>query len=289
MRKIWPRRRVCWGRGAGVSKQDLGRVGALRPLWLDSDALRERVAEADCLYGFFSFEGALSQRASNGHLRTHPAARATLARLVTSPRTRAAVLSGRNAQMVQRRLRLQRAAYVGAFGAEVQATGLRLVTEPDLEQLRASIAKLRKLCAKSAALTQPGVVIEDRTWALAVHLQSAEPKAASLAAMDFTNLVAACDLQLRSSPGLVAACATEASLGSAALGLLAGVRRALPVYVGQGDADEEAFGDVNAAGGITVHVGTPPRQGTVARYMVQDTGEVMRLLHWLSDARRRSG
>jgi trehalose-phosphatase len=270
-----------------VSKQDLGRVGALRPLWLDSDALRERVAEAPCLYGFFSFESALSQRASHGHVRTHPAARASLARLVTSPRTRAAVLSGRRVQVLQRRLRLQRAAYVGVYGAEVQSTGLRLVTEPELEVVEAAVVKLRKLCAKSALLQAPGVALEDRTWALGLHLRAVAPAEATLAAIEFANLAASCDLVLRSSPGLLEACDAGSNLGKAALGLLAGQRGALAVAVGAGDADEEAFAAVHQAGGITIHVGTPPRQGTMARYMVQDTGEVIRLMHWLSDARRR--
>ena len=53
-----------------------GRSGAVRPLWAEADSLRERVAEADALFAFFSFDSALSQRASHGHLRTNPACRA---------------------------------------------------------------------------------------------------------------------------------------------------------------------------------------------------------------------
>ena len=73
--------RGCLGRGGRVRNSELGRTGAVRPLWSEADNLRERIAEADSLYGFFSFDTALSQRASHGHLRTNPAARAALIRL----------------------------------------------------------------------------------------------------------------------------------------------------------------------------------------------------------------
>jgi trehalose-6-phosphatase len=83
------------------------------------------------------------------------------------------------------------------------------------------------------------------------------------------------------------ACPQGAGLGRAALGLLAGFKPALPIYVGAGEADEEGFHAVHRIGGLTVHVGAPPRQGTNARYHVADCGEVIRLIHWLADARRR--
>ena len=62
----------------------------------------------------------------------------------------------------------------------------------------------------------------------------------------------------------------------------------MAVYAGAGDGDEEAFKLLNRRGGITVHVGPPPRSGTAARWHVADCGEVIRLVHWLADARRRS-
>ena len=37
------------GEGGGVRNTELGRTGAVRPLWLEADSLRERVAEADCV------------------------------------------------------------------------------------------------------------------------------------------------------------------------------------------------------------------------------------------------
>ena len=100
-------------------------------------------------------------------------------------------------------------------------------------------------------------------------------------------MAAASDLRLRSSPGQLDATAMG-GLDLAVLGLLAGQPGALPIYVGAGEADEEAFAAVNARNGITVLVGQPPPTGTVARCLVADTGEVIRLIHWLADARRRA-
>jgi trehalose-6-phosphatase len=170
----------------------------------------------------------------------------------------------------------------------VLATGLRLVSEPDLEQVAGQVHRLRKLCLRAPALSVRGLSLEDRAWALALHLKAAEPPLAALAAMEFARLAATCDLQLRSQPGVLEACSPLGGLGRAAGGLLAGQPGALPVYVGASDADEEGFTAVNARSGISVHVGPAPRHGTAARYMVADAGEVIRLVHWIADARRRA-
>jgi trehalose 6-phosphate phosphatase len=276
------------GEGGGVRNSELGRTGAVRPLWSEADNLRERVAEADALYGFFSFDTALSQRASHGHLRTSPAARAALIRLCAATNTRGAVLSGRKVETLQRRLRLHRLAYVGVHGTDVQACGLRMVTEPDLERAETAVQKLRRACSRVPALQTPGVAVEDRSWCLALHLRHAEPQARVAAAEEFGKLVAAQGLLLRQGDDSIEAVPEGASMWRAVLGLLAGMRGALPVYVGAGEADEEAFAVLNRRSAITVHVGPPPRTGTNARWQVADTGEVIRLIHWLADARRRA-
>jgi trehalose-phosphatase len=278
----------CSGEGGGVRNSELGRTGAVRPLWSEADNLRERVAEADALYGFFSFDTALSQRASHGHLRTSPAARAALIRLCAATNTRGAVLSARKVETLQRRLRLHRLAYVGVHGADVQACGLRMVTEPDLERAETAVQKLRRACSRQTALQTPGVVVEDRIWCLALHLRHAEPQARVAAAEEFGKLVAAEGLLLRHGDHSIEAVPEGASTWRAVLGLLAGMRGALPVYVGAGEDDEEAFAVLNRRTAITVHVGPPPRTGTNARWQVADTGEVIRLIHWLADARRRA-
>lgn len=264
------------------------RTGAVRPLWLEADSLRERVAEADALYGFFSFDTALSQRASHGHLRTNPAARAALIRLCAAPNTRGAVLSARKVETLQRRLRLHRLAYVGVHGSDVQAYGLRLVTEPDLELAEKAVQKLRRACSRLPALQAPGIAIEDRNWALALHLRHAEPQARVKAAEEFGKLVAEENLTLRQGDHSLEAVPEGAAMWRAVLGLLAGMRGALPVYVGAGEADEEVFAILARRNALTVHVGPPPRTGTYARWQVADAGEVIRLIHWLADARRRT-
>jgi len=270
-----------------VRNSEWGRSGAVRPLWSEADSLRERVAEAAALYGFFSFDTALSQRASHGHLRTNPASRAALIRLCAAPNTRGVVLSARKVEMLQRRLRLHRLAYVGVHGAEVQAHWLRMVTEPDLELAGSAVQKLRRACSRVPELQAPGVAIEDRTWSLALHLRNAEPSARVAAAEEFRKLVGADSLLLRGSEDALEAVPEGASLWRAVLGLLAGMRGALPVCVGAGEADEEVFAILNRRSGLTVHVGPPPRAGTNARWQVADSGEVIRLIHWLADARRR--
>jgi trehalose 6-phosphate phosphatase len=270
-----------------MGNTELGRVGAVRALWAEADSLRERIAGARSVYAFFSFDAALAQRASNGHSRTNPAARAALIRLCAAPDTRAAVLSSRKAELLQKRLRLQRLAYVGVHGSDVHAFGLRLVTEPDLEHAETAIQKLRRACSRMPALSLPGILLEDRTWGLVLNLRNALPPDQVSAAEAFGTLVAGEGLQLRRGEATLEALPQGAGIGRSALGLLAGLRDALPVYVGAGESDEEAFAMMNRRGGITVHVGPPPRTGTAAKFQVADCGEVIRLIHWLADARRR--
>jgi trehalose-phosphatase len=270
-----------------VRNSEVGRSGAVRPLWSEADSLRERVAEADALYSFFSFDNAISQRASHGHLRTNPAARGALIRLCAAPGTRAAVLSARKVETLQRRLRLHRLTYVGVHGSDVQCYGLRMVTEPDLDLAEKAVQKLRRACSRVPALQGAGIALEDRNWSLALHLRLAEPQVRIAAAEEFGKLVAAENLKLRRGDHSLEAVPEGASMWRAVLGLLAGMRGALPVYVGCGEADEEAFAILNRRSAITVHVGPPPRTGTHARWHVADTGEVIRLIHWLADARRR--
>jgi trehalose-phosphatase len=268
-----------------VRNWELGR-SAVRPLWQEAENLRERVSEAPGLFAFFSFDSALAQVAAHGHLRTHPAARSALVRLCAAPATRAAVLSPRPVEILQRRLRLHRVAYVGVHGADLQAPGLRLVTEPDRDQVELSVARLKKACSRAPALRAAGLFLEDRVWALALHLRHAMPHDSSAAADAFGGLVASEGLQLRHGTDTLEACAPGPGLGRAALGLLAGMRRSLGIYVGAGEADEEGFGALNRAGGLSVHVGAAP-SATQARYQVDSGTEVIRLIHWLADARRR--
>ncbi len=265
-----------------------GRPGSIRPLWAEADTLRDRVAEADQLFAFFSFDTALSQLASHGHLRTNTACRAALIRLCAAPNTRGAVLSARRVQTLQARLRLHRLSYVGVHGSDVQSHGLRMVTEPDLECAEKSIQTLRRACSRVAALQAEGIHLEDRSWALVLHLRNALPPAQVAAAEAFGKLVSEAGLQLRQGLECLEAIPEGAAPWKAVLGLLAGMRGALPVYVGAGESDEEVFAILNRRSGITVHVGQPPRSGTFARWQVADCGEVVRLIHWLADARRRS-
>jgi trehalose-phosphatase len=276
------------GEGGGVQKTELNGMGAVRQLWQEADSLRARVAEADALYGFFSFEAALSQRASHGHLRTSPASRAALIRLCAAPDTRAAVLSARPAEVLQRRLRLHRLAYVGVHGADVKAFGLRAVTEPNLADAEETIQKLRRACSRVEALQVKGLTLDDRVWSLALQLRNAAPEARIAAAEEFGKLVSGVGLSLRRGPDCLEAVPEGTHLWRAALGLLAGMRGALPVYVGAGEADEAAFQILNRRSAITVHVGEVPPGGTHARWQVADCGEVIRLIHWLADARRKT-
>ncbi len=62
---------------------------------------------------------------------------------------------------------------------------------------------------------------------------------------------------------------------------------ALAVFIGDDQTDEDAFGQLPAAA-ITIRVGVPGVR-TLARYQIEDPGEVHRFLRAMLEQRRRRG
>src|SRR5207237_1727975 len=145
----------------------------------------------------------------------------------------------RKVETLQRRLRLHRLAYVGGHGTDVQACGLRMVTEPDLERAETAVQKLRRACSRVPALQTAGVVVEDRIWCLALHVRHAEPQVRVAATEEFGKLVSAEGLFLHHADDSIEAVPDGASMWRAVPRLLVGSGGALRAYVAARGAVEE--------------------------------------------------
>jgi len=171
--------------------------------------------------GSFSFDTALSQRASHGHLRTNPASRAALIRLCAAPNTAAPCSLPGRVETLQRRLRLHRLAYVGVHGADVE--GLR---PADGDRARPGVGRGggAEAAAGLLAAADPAgrrIVVEDRTWSWCCTSATPSRKPASRRRKSFGKLVAAENLSCAAGDDSLEAVPEGASLWRAVLGLLA--------------------------------------------------------------------
>lgn len=256
------------------------------PLWDAAEALQYRVAGAERVYAFFDYDGTLSEIAATpARARTNPAARGALARLAGISGVRVAVISARPVEALRRRLRLGDIGYVGLDGLEVEAPGLRAVdARVDVSDAERRVALLRRdaeaLLAREAV---PGAFLEDHRCMLALHVRLAGPIARPLMET-FSRLTRAHGLVALRGRQVVEARPRDLSKGRAMSCLLAGFPGALPIYVGDDEADEPAF-QALVGRGVTVRV-SGSTSDTAARYLLASVPEVARFAHFLADSRR---
>lgn len=164
----------------------------------------------------------------------------------------------------------------GIHGLERRAaTGAIIRPEPD-----ASIERARSLLQDFAAAT-PGVTLEDKGLALALHFRGM-PKQASACLRAARNAASPSGHRLAVMQGkmVVELCPREATKARALLGFLAEspFQGRRPVFVGDDRTDEDGFAVVNRLGGISIQVGS--RGTTSAPFRFSDVSAV---IAWLSD------
>lgn len=256
------------------------------PLWDAAEALKYRIAGAERLYAFFDYDGTLSEIAATpARARTNPSARGALSRLASMPDVRVAVVSARPVEALRRRLRLPGIGYVGLDGLEVDAPGLRAVdVSVNVRDAERRIAALRHDAEALLAREEvPGAFLESQGCILALHVRLSGTTARPLMEL-YSRLARAHGLAALRGRQVVEARPPELSKGRAVRCLLAGLRGALPIYVGDDEADEPAFEALRGRG-IGVRV-TGSAGETAARYLLGSVSEVARFAHFLADARR---
>ena len=140
---------------------------------------------------------------------------------------------------------------------------------------------------------RPGVLIEDKGAALACHYRLASQADAVIVRQTLAAAVDAYQekgvpLTLTHGHEVTEIRPTGANKGKTVCRLLAAYSpSALAVYIGDDQTDEDAFALLPAES-ITIRVGSSTVQ-TVARYRIEDPGEVQRFLGAMLEHRRRRG
>lgn len=192
-----------------------------------------------------------------------PTLRETLSTLHVRVGGALAIVSGRPIREIDALLALDDVAAAGLHGAELRAEGRVTLAQP-LPNPRLDPVRAR---AVEIAAALPGVLVEDKGGAIALHYRTA-PEAEDAtrnAALDLL-LLAGADYELIHGKSVVELKPRHADKGTALATLMqiAPFAGRTPWMIGDDLTDEDAFAEANREGGISVVVGA--RRPTLARH-----------------------
>jgi trehalose 6-phosphate phosphatase len=239
-------------------------VRAASPQWV-----QERLAQAERLWLFLDYDGTLADFAPTPeYVNPDPELVDLIDRLVRHPRLRVAVVSGRQLSHVQKLVPVPGVLLAGTYGIELQTPEGVHVDRLDDDRLRPTLEALKPQWAALVAGRQ-SFFLEDKGWALALHARFAAEDEADRVLDDARRLA---DAALeRADPEMFRLLGghqfLEIGPRLAHKGLTVAYLLdrypwpgALPLYLGDDDKDEEAFGVVKARGGVAVVVASEPRE-----------------------------
>lgn len=231
---------------------------------------------------FLDLDGTLIEIAARPELVRVPAdLPGLLARLAGGRAGALAVVSGRALADIDRLLAPWQGAAAGLHGAERRRANGTIERTAD-PGAAAALARLRPIL-EAVAAEAPGVFVEDKGAALALHYRAAPGRAAALcaAARDLAVQSAAA-LRLVEGKMVLEFRPASASKGTAIAAFLGEppFRGRAPVFLGDDATDEDGFAEVNRRGGLAIRVGPPG--GSAACFALPS---VAAALSWLAAGR----
>jgi trehalose 6-phosphate phosphatase len=230
--------------------------------------VQRRLTQAERLLLFLDYDGTLANFAPTPqHVQPDPELIDLIERLAHHPRFRVAVVSGRRLSHVQKLIPVPGVLLTGTYGIELQTPEGTRIDRLDYDRLRPTLEALRPRWADLIAGRQ-GFFLEDKGWALALHARFADKTEADQVLADAWHLAgAALDqadpewFRLLGGHKFLEIGPRLAHKGLTVAYLLDHYPwpGALPLYMGDDDKDEEAFGVIEVRGGIAVVVAAEPR------------------------------
>ena len=228
-----------------------------------------RLDGADRVWLFLDYDGTLADFAPTPeHVLPVPALIDLLKELVRQPRLRVAVVSGRRLGHVQKLVPVPGFLRAGTYGIELQTPSGARFERLEYGTIRPSLDSLKPQWADLMA-GRDGFFLEDKGWALALHARFAQEAEAEEVLAEARHMVAGVT---QDAPGeifrrlgghkFLEIGPRLAHKGRTVDYLLAQYPwpGALPLYLGDDDKDEEAFGVVKEHGGIAIVVSASPRE-----------------------------
>jgi trehalose 6-phosphate phosphatase len=233
------------------------------------ESCQARLAQAERVWLFLDYDGTLADFAPTPeHVLPDPALIDLLNRLVRQPWLRIAVVSGRRLGHVQKLVPVPGILLAGTYGIELQTPQGERFDRLEYDTIRPTLDALKPQWAALLA-GRDGFFLEDKGWALALHARFAEETEAEEVLATARRLVtgftqgAPPDLfRLLGGHKFLEIGPRLAHKGRTVAYLLAQYPwpGALPLYLGDDDKDEEAFGVIQEQGGIAIVVSASPRK-----------------------------
>jgi trehalose-phosphatase len=229
------------------------------------DLVNKRLAQADRVWLFLDYDGTLADFAPTpGQVDLDLEVIDVLTRLVQQPDIRIAVVSGRRLGQVRLLLPVPGVLLAGTYGIELQTPGGRRIERVSSDTIRPVLDGLKPRWEGLIA-GREGFFLEDKYWALALHARFAEDGEANIVLEEARRMAAeaasAGPLRLLGGHKFLEIGPRLANKGQTVAYLLDHYPwpGALPIYLGDDDKDEEAFGVIKARGGMAILVAREPR------------------------------
>jgi len=229
------------------------------------ERISERLAQAKRLWLFLDYDGTLADFAPTPeHINPNPEVVDLLTKLARHPRIRIAVISGRRLGHVQALLPVPGVLLAGTYGIELQTIEGERINRVEYEAIRPALDALKPQWLRLIA-DREGFFLEDKGWALALHARFADDEEAEEVLADARSMAAEAAtpslFRLLGGHKFLEIGPRLAHKGRTVDYLLDRYPwpGALPLYLGDDDKDEEAFGVIKTRGGIAILVAREPR------------------------------
>lgn len=229
------------------------------------EQINERLTQAERLWLFLDYDGTLADfTPTPEHVNPDPELIELLTRLARHPHIRIAVISGRRLSHVQVLLPVPDIFLAGTYGIELQTPEGERINRVEYEAVRPTLDVLKPHWEQMIA-DREGFFLEDKGWTLALHARFADEDEAeevlAAARRMATGAARSGPFHLLGGHKFLEIGPTLAHKGQTVHYLLDRYYwpGALPVYLGDDDKDEEAFGVIKARGGIAIVVTQEPR------------------------------
>jgi len=229
----------------------------------------ERLAQAERLWLFLDYDGTLADFAPTPEeVYPDPALADLIARLAGHPAFRVAIVSGRRLSHVQTLVPVPGVLLAGTYGVELLTPEGARVDRLNYERVRPVLDDLKPHWAGLIA-GREGFFLEDKGWALALHARFADEGETERVLADARQIVdrawREADWEAFRLLGGHKFLEVGPRLAHKGLTVAYLLDRypwpgAMPLYLGDDDKDEEAFGVVQARGGLAVVVAPQARQ-----------------------------
>ena len=271
--------------------------GLAKPLADDWKAVAPKIAQASRVLLACDFDGTLAPIAPRPEdARILPESVSALSKLAELPSCSVAIVSGRALADVRELAGLDGVIFSGNHGMEIKGPGVYAM-DGAASSMRPVMQSLRQELAAIAGRYE-GASVEDKSLSLSVHYRLVQDHLES----EFETVVrGACEDLVTSGDVIVVGGkkvldirpAVAWDKGRAMRFLretadeMAGGGTHFPIYVGDDTTDEDAFREVNAAGGISVFVG-PHDRLTDADWLLDSPTDVTWFLGMILEARSKT-